>query len=48
MHLKKHLVHCKQGDKRAKGANRRLKTFDVQVKNLMSALQKIIESITNF
>ncbi|XP_033229684.1 uncharacterized protein LOC117181230 [Belonocnema kinseyi] len=34
-----------QGDKRAKGAKRRLKTFDVKVKNLMSALQKITEPL---
>ena len=33
------------GDKRAKGAIRRLKTFDVQVKNLMSTLGKIIEPL---
>ena len=33
------------GDERAKGAKRRLKTFDVQVKNLMSSLRKIIEPL---
>ncbi|XP_033222987.1 uncharacterized protein LOC117176792 [Belonocnema kinseyi] len=34
-----------QGDKCAKVAKRRLKTFDVKVKNLMSALQKITEPL---
>ena len=35
-------------DKRAKGAKRRLKIFDVQVKNLMTALGKIIERALKF
>ena len=33
------------GDKRAKGVKRRLRTFDVQIKNLMSAFGKMIEPL---